>query len=137
MEERHVQQARDSLSRCIADASFLERFYDKLMASSTEIKDKFSQTDFDRQKKVLQDSLFVMLVAAGAKGGLAQKELSRLGERHSKEQLDIKPEWYENWLDSLVEAVKETDPSYTDEVAQAWRKALEPGIDYLTARYES
>lgn len=135
MDDVQIQRARDSLSRCIVDPAFLDRFYEKFMASSKEIEAKFAQTDFDRQKKVLQDSLFVMLVSAGAKGGLARKELSKLAERHSRENLDIKPEWYESWLDSLVEAVAETDPSYSEEIGEAWRSSLRPGIAYLTSRY--
>ncbi len=58
-----IQQARDSLSRCIQSPEFLDLFYQLFMNSSEDIRKKFEKTDFDRQKKMLQDSLFVMLVA--------------------------------------------------------------------------
>jgi hemoglobin-like flavoprotein len=130
-----IQQARDSLSRCIQSPEFLDRFYELFMASSEDIRKKFEKTDFDRQKKMLQDSLFVMLVAAGAKSGFAYKELSKLAERHSRKQLAIDPESYDLWLDCLLKAVAEHDPEYGPELDLSWRDALEEGIELMKSRY--
>jgi hemoglobin-like flavoprotein len=130
-----IQQARDSLSRCIQSPEFLDRFYQLFMDSSADVREKFAKTDFDRQKKMLQDSLFVMLVSAGTKTGLAHKELSKLAERHSRAQLGIKPEWYDLWLDCLLKAVAEHDPEYRPELDQAWCGALEDGIELMKSRY--
>jgi hemoglobin-like flavoprotein len=123
------------LSRCVQNGDFLDSFYNHFMASSEDIKSKFAQTDFDRQKKVLQDSLFLMMVAAGTDKGPAHKELEKLAERHSSRALDIKPEWYTNWLDCLLEAVSEHDPEYSPEIDASWRFALADGIELLKSRY--
>lgn len=130
-----MEQARDSLSRCVKVPGFLDRFYELLMASSDEIRSKFATTDFERQMKVLQDSLFVMMVAAGTTSGLAHKELAKLAERHSRKNLGIKPQWYTNWLDCLMEAIAEIDPEYTPELETAWRESLKPGIELLSSKY--
>ena len=98
MDNDSVQMARDSLSRCNKDAGFLDRFYEHFMGSSAEIRDKFSNTDFEKQKKVLSDSLFLMLTAAGTKEGFAHAQLEKLAHRHSRNELNIKPEWYDLWL---------------------------------------
>lgn len=135
MDPQQVHQARDSLSRCVQSGHFVDSFYDRLMASSVEIKEKFAQTDFDRQKQVLQDSLFLMMAAAGTEGGPAYKELEKLAVRHSRDRLGIKPEWYVNWIDCLMQAVSEHDPESSPAVEAAWRAALAGGIELLKSKY--
>lgn len=134
MEDR-IQEARDSLSRCIQDPAFLDRFYGLFIDSSEDIRKKFENTDFARQKKMLQDSLFVMLVAAGTTTGFAYKELSKLAERHSRRQLGIDPAWYDTWLRCLMQAVSEHDPEYRPELGDAWRESLRDGIELMKSRY--
>jgi hemoglobin-like flavoprotein len=107
------------------------------MASSPEIRAKFEATDFTRLKTMLQDSLFVMLVAAGTTSGPAHKELRKLADRLGRSGLGIKPEWYDFWLDSLLQAVAEHDPDYTPELADAWRESLRDGIELMRSRYET
>jgi hemoglobin-like flavoprotein len=134
MEDR-IQEARDSLGRCIQDPRFLDRFYRLFIDSSEDIRKKFENTDFVRQKKMLQDSLFVMLVAAGATSGFAYKELSKLADRHSRKQLGVDPAWYDIWLRCLLQAVSEHDPEYRPELDDAWRESLRDGIALMKARY--
>ena len=135
MDAAMIQRARDSLERCNAGSGFLERFYELFMATSPEIREKFADTDFERQRKALRDSLFLMLSAAGTTKGLAHRELEKLARRHSRAQLDIKPEWYALWLDCLLEAVSEHDPEFSPEIDEAWRDSLRPGIELLIAAY--
>ncbi len=130
-----IQEARDSLSRCIQSPAFLDRFYELFIDSSADIRKKFENTDFARQKKMLQDSLFVMLVAAGTQSGLAHKELSKLADRHSRKQLGIDPGWYDLWLGCLLKAVSEHDPEYRPELDEAWRESLKAGIELMKSRY--
>lgn len=135
MDSNPVQVARDSLSRCTKDEKFLDRFYELFMASSEEIRTKFEQTDFERQKKVLSDSLFLILSAAGTTQGFARAQLEKLAKRHSRQQLDIKPEWYIPWLDSLLQTVSEFDAEYSKEVDTAWRESVKDSIEVLVAGY--
>ena len=130
-----VQVARDSLSRCSKDTGFLDRFYELFMGSSEDVREKFLETDFERQKKVLSDSLFLMLAAAGTTKGFAHVQLEKLAKRHSRQQLDIKPEWYELWLDTLLKTVSEVDPEYSSEVDTAWRESIKDSIEVLIAGY--
>ena len=134
MQDR-IQQARDSLGRCIQTPAFLDRFYELFIGSSEAIRKKFEKTDFDRQKKMLQDSLFVMLVAAGTSTGPARRELSKLTDRHSRQQLGIDPGWYDIWLRCLVQAVSEHDPEYRPELDDAKRESLKDGIELMKSRY--
>ena len=135
MDPQVVQKARDSLSRCSKRPEFLERFYELFMASSPDIRKKFEHTDFEVQKKVLRDSLYLMLSAAGTTEGYAHVQLEKLAKRHSRDNLGIKPEWYALWLDTLLETVVEFDPDYSDEILAAWRDSMKGGIDLLAAGY--
>jgi len=41
---------------------------------------------------------------------------------------------YPLFVESLVRTVAEHDPEYTQALGDAWRVALEPGLEYMRAR---
>lgn len=140
--EDHVEVFRSSLKRCLASPDFLNHFYHLLLASSEDIRQKFADTDFERQTRVLADSLYLIAVAAqaardGEEKSPAWAEMSRLADMHSREQLDIRPGLYDLWLHCLLEAARRHDPEFSADVEEDWRKTLRIGIDYLRDRYES
>jgi len=127
---------RASLRRCLADNVFLRTFYELFMASSPEVREKFKDTDFPRQARVLTDSLYLMAAASESKGNaIAWKELDRLGEAHSRKGLDIRPDLYASWLECLVGAARQYDAEFSPEIEEAWRTSLAPGIERLRSRY--
>ena len=131
-----VETFRDSLSRCLTAPAFLLDFYGLFMGSSDEVREKFENTDFTRQTRVLADSLWAMAVAAqGRAGSPAWGDLPRLAERHSSRDLDIRPGLYDQWLDCLVAAARKHDPQFSDEIEKAWRDTLGVGIEFLRSRY--
>jgi len=134
----HVDTFIASLKRCLARPEFMLDFYGRFMASSDEIREKFARTDFDRQTRVLADSLWVMTVAAQApKESPAWGDLPRLARLHSRGKLDIRPELYDSWLDCLVEAARQHDPLFSTELEEAWRKTLAVGIAYMRSKYDA
>src|SRR6266446_7982314 len=87
----------DSFTRCTSDPRFLERFSALFLASSDEVRHKFSTTDFQKQRRVLQASFHMVLLAAnGDPVGTAHFE--RLAILHSQPHLDIPPHLYDLWL---------------------------------------
>ena len=125
-----------SLRRCLRASSFLLDFYGLFMASSEEVRQKFGETDFKRQTRVLADSLWVMAnVAQSDRPSPAWGDLPRLAERHSRRDLDIPPALYDLWLDCLVGAARKHDGQFTPEVETAWRETLAVGIEYLRSKY--
>lgn len=127
---------RVSLNRCLSDPDFLTHFYELFMASSPEVREKFRSTDFKKQTQVLADSLYLMAVAAqGEKESPAWAEVARLAKRHSKGDLDVRPELYDLWLDCLVQAARKHDPQFSPEVEAAWRKTLQLGIEHMRSGY--
>lgn len=126
-----------SLSRCTSQSRFLDLFYEKFLASSPKIREKFEDTDFVRQKRALKASLHMILLAASDEGADPGKYLRDVAEKHSAKQLNVGAELYDLWLDSLLETVEECDPEYTPEVHKAWEEVMMVGIHYLTVRYNA
>lgn len=132
--ERAVDVFECSLARCLAEGDFTEAFYERFLASSSEVKEKFAHTDFAKQKKVLETSLYLMARATlGMEDGL--QHLESVARSHSKRRLDITPSHYGLWLDCLVETAREFDPEFRREVEAAWRTLLQRGIDRMVAVY--
>jgi hypothetical protein len=132
----HVEVFLASFKRCLTRPDFLLNFYGIFMASSDEVREKFKNTDFKRQTRVLAESLWAMaVVAQGEQGSPAWGDLPRLAERHSRRDLDIRPGLYDGWLESLLEAARRHDPVFSPEIEDAWRKTLAVGIEHMRSRY--
>ena len=124
-----IQRTRDSLGRCIECGTFAQRFYELFMASSPKIAELFQNTDLERQKKMLRDSLYVMLVAAGTTRGPAHEEVERLAKRH--QELGVSDDMFGLWLDALIDAAREHDAHFSDELENDWRTALSGPIELM------
>jgi hypothetical protein len=125
-----------SLKRCLAEPEFLLNFYGLFMDSSEEIRRKFAHTDFQRQTQVLAESLWVISVVVQApKASPAWGDLPRLAARHSRNDLDIPPGLYDQWLDCLVATARKHDREFSPEIEAAWRNTLAVGIEYMRSKY--
>jgi hemoglobin-like flavoprotein len=123
----------ESLARCLDNGRFLDRFYELFVSSSDTVADKFRNTDFVKQKRTLASSLYLMIMAMEGDGPVAY--LERIADRHGRNDLDIRPEMYDVWLDCLVCAASECDPEFSDEVEQEWRDVMRVGIDFMRKRH--
>lgn len=125
----------ESLARC-GNGAFVDRFYDRFLASSPEVRAKFASTDFARQRLMLLRSL--ELVAAAADGDAdGVEELRARAETHSRSQLNIEPHLYDLWLESAIQSASAADPLWTAEVETAWRSILGAAVRHLSSRYDS
>lgn len=124
-----------SLGRCNSKPGFLDRFYERFIAMSPKVAEKFRNTDFVRQKRALRASFHLMLLAAGDGDGGPERYLSSLAQSHGREQLGIGAEYYDYWLDSLLAAVREFDHDWDHGVEDAWEQVMGVGIQYLLSHY--
>lgn len=125
---------RESLERCQADAHFLNRFYSNFVIANPVVRDKFANTDMEKQKMMLHASLYMIALATQGNGAAALY-LDNIAKRHSSIDLDITLELYDLWLETLLKTVSEIDPEYNEQVASAWNDVLQFGIDYMQSRY--
>jgi hemoglobin-like flavoprotein len=130
---KNVELFNDSIERCSCHPEFLRRFYELFVASSGTVAKKFENTDLKRQARMLKTSLYIMMLSGGESEQVAH--LERLATLHNRAGLDIKPELYDLWLDRLIQAVGEFDPKFDAATETAWRRVLQPGIDYMKSRY--
>ena len=121
-----IRRTRESLGRCVTCETFLQRFYEIFMASSPKVAELFRDTDFERQKKMLRDSLYGMLVTAGTVKGPAHDEVGRLARVHR--DLGVTQDMFTLWLDALIEAAREHDTHFTDELEEDWRASMNGAI---------
>ena len=135
MDKETLARFDASLERCTAKPEFIDRFYDRFLASSPKVRQKFANTDFARQKRALRSSLNLMLLVAADEEKGPARYLGDIAARHSKRDLDIGAELYDLWLDALLETVKECDPQISPEVERAWERVMMVGISYLLLRY--
>lgn len=126
--------AQHSYTRCLRAADFFDVLYDRLLASDPAIPPMFAHTEFPKQHKVLQHGLGLLLSYSKAPDPAL---LERIAARHSAGGANVKPEMYRYFMDALLHAVRERDPSCDDEVEAAWREAMRPGVEFMQARYRS
>jgi hemoglobin-like flavoprotein len=134
MDDRTIGTFDSSLRRCDANPRFLDLFYERFQASSPNVRAKFASTNFDRQKRVLRASFYLMLLAAESPRG-PEQYLKDLAARHSAKDLNIGTDMYDLWLDSLLATVRECDPKCSAEVEAAWEAVMGVGIEYMVLHY--
>lgn len=117
-----------SYHRCREDEQFFDTFYKTFLGKSEEVAALFRHTDFKRQKLMLRESLLEMLCYDRGMEGV-EEEIRKLGQRHR--ELGVKDEMYAMWLDSLCETVAKYDSEYSPKLEQAWRAAMQKGIDVM------
>ncbi len=135
MGDATLGQFEESLRRCSANPAFLDRFYERFLASSPKVREKFAGTDFVRQKHMLRASFELLLVAARDEPSRPMPYLDEVAARHSSSQMAIGAELYDFWLDSLLATVREVDPGWSSGVEHAWETVMTVGIKYLVSRY--
>jgi len=119
--------------RTLNDVAFLDAFYKNFLASSPEVAHKFEHTSFDNLTRML--SISMVYIAKYYQTRQPDPLLKVLADRHSQHDLDIKPELYEHWVDALVDTVATYDPEFNDTTREAWRRVLEPGVEYMKSRF--
>jgi len=133
--ERIFDESFDRVSDHVCgERGFFEAFYERFLAASPKVRDKFRDTDMARQQRMLRKSFF-SLVAFYASGSV-DNILERIARNHGAHGLDIEPALYDLWLECLIDTVREFDPAFEDDVELAWRLVLSSGITYMKFKYE-
>lgn len=117
--------AQASYSRCLEAPNFFRAFYDRFLASDPAIPPYFADTSFERQDRLLQHGISLLLIYAKRPNPAL---LERITERHGPGDLKIPARLYPLFLQGFLATVAEFDPGYSAEVEAAWRSALAPGF---------
>ena len=128
--KEEISKVRLSYGRAISKRHFMERFYELFMSSSPIVARKLALTNIAKQQELLSQAVnMVILFPQGNK--IARNALNRIRESHNRDGLDIKPAYYQFWVDSLITALSEHDPEFSDELDLAWRTVVQEAIDFI------
>jgi hemoglobin-like flavoprotein len=130
MNPHAIDVTKASYARCLASPRFLSDFYQRFFANCPAAEPLFAQTDFERQIRLLQHAIG-LLIAFAHQPADDPSLLTRLARKHGPDELAIEPLWYPIFLRSLIETAAKHDPEFTPAVAGAWHEALTPGIEFM------
>ena len=125
---------QSSYGACCMSPTFFDDFYTAFLASSSVIAGKFVNTDMAKQKRLLRDGIsFMIMYYNGTVVG--RTKIEKLGESHSQGRMDIKPQWYDLWVNALVKTIAKHDAKFSPATERAWRTVLAKGIDAMRSQY--
>lgn len=113
---------------------FFEAFYDRFLSGSEEIASRFANTDMDVQRSMLTKSFYSLF--AFYVSSQSDDYINAIAERHNRKNLDIRPEFYDEWLKCLIITINQFDDEFCDDVELAWRLVMAPGITYMKFKYD-
>ena len=131
MDDKYATLFNDSFFRCMNDESFFDKFYTLFMSASPEIRDKFRNTDFARQERMLEESLNA-IVASSEPNQVSDDFLTHVAERHK--QLEIDPSHFAIWEDCLLRTAAQCDEKFDESTREAWQAIMRRGIDLMKSR---
>jgi hemoglobin-like flavoprotein len=129
-----ITAAKASFQRCCRAPDFFVCFYRHFFRACPEAEPLFARTDFQRQHRLLQHAIGLLLSFSHQTEG-DPNILRRVAERHSRRDLNIAPAMYAPFVDSLLRTVREHDAECDGATEEAWRRALAPGVAHMQGRY--
>lgn len=124
-----VQAVSESYAR-VRGTGFAQQFYDRFLETDGEVRRRFAETDFERQRELFLHGVFALIdYARGSVTG--QLAVRRLAKMHGPGELDIPLRLYDLWVQTLLETLSDRDPEWSPKLAAAWRAVLQPGVDVL------
>lgn len=113
---------------------FFESFYQHFLSADDDITKRFENTNMALQESMLKKSFYSLFAFYAS--GQTDDSLSRIAEKHNHKNLDIQPEFYDIWLECLINTLKQYDDEFSENVELAWRLVMAPGITYMKFKYD-
>ena len=126
--EHQLELAQSSYARCQQAPDFFRVFYNRFLASDPTIPPFFANTRFERQDRLLQHGVSLLLIYAKRPN---PNLLERLAQRHGPGDLNVPARLYPLFVQSFLATVREYDPECDAAVEEAWQAALASGIAYM------
>jgi len=118
----------NSYLRCIENSNFIYRFYEIFLSKDENIKSMFAHVDFDKQTKLLRHGLLSMITYLDQESSAGKFTFDRLRETHGTGGMDIKPEQYSIWKESMLQTIEEIDTEFNAEIKSNWIEVLDTCI---------
>ena len=112
---------------------FRDAFLDNLLRSSPEVAQKMIHGDLEAFRATLM--LSIDHLARYYISSEPSAILQGAARRQSRGERNIEPHLYEFFLQALLQTVQRYDAKYDEEVGQAWKVVLRPGLEYMKSMY--
>lgn len=130
-----LDAVRNSYARCLMREGFIQRFYEIFIESHPSIRAMFEKTDFELQINLLRQGLGHAFEFARG-NNLAEEHMGALRNSHSRAgRINVAPEYYSYWENSMVAAAGECDPKFTPTLEKEWRKVLGKATAHMKSGY--
>lgn len=135
MTDSRADEVKKSLGRCLHHGDVFGTFYAIFLESDPRVREKFADTDWEEQKRLLRHGVN-NVIGFFDQSYTAQSALERIRATHGKDQLNIPPDLYDHWVESMIQAVRQHDPEFDGQLEQSWRQVLRYGTEFVKAGYE-
>lgn len=129
-----IDAVRSSFGRAMTKHNFMARFYEIFVHSDPRIPQMFKNTDMKKQHELLSQSLSMVLLFSQG-NPIAKGVINRIRSTHDHEHLNIAPELYAFWADSLIAALAECDQAFNPALERQWSEILQVAIDHIKGGY--
>ena len=113
--------------------SFFEAFYNRFVHTDNRVAELFKNTDMELQRRILEKSFYRLMGLHAT--NCAEDYLEPVAIRHNRSHLNIPPDLYDLWLDTLMLTLADYDPEFCANTELAWRLVLSSGITYMKFKY--
>jgi hemoglobin-like flavoprotein len=126
--------AKASFDRIAALQNFFPEFYQRFFAKCPEARAMFAKTNFEHQHRLLKHAIGLLLIFPGHASEREPNLLTRVAERHGRDDLRVPTEMYGPFVEALLDNVRHFDPQFSPEVEGAWRATLARGVEYMKSK---
>lgn len=131
--KRNVDKLLESYSRISRDLKFYDEFYRDL-TQNVEILEHFRGVSKARRSFFLKTSLPTLVMSAIG-SHVAKKRLGSLSEKHARDHMNVDPDLYEFWHDTLITLLSKYDEEFDEELKALWSSAIREGTKMFIDAY--
>lgn len=125
---------KKSFGRVCRDQDFFDAFYTDFIEGNPEVKAHFKNTDLNKQKVLLKDSITMsLLYASGSE--YATKFLENVAYIHNRQHRNIEPYLYSYWKRSFLNNLRKFDPKWDLSVEKEWNQLINLILEFLKSKY--
>jgi len=129
-----VENVQISFGRCATSPDFMKDFYDDFLASSPLVQETFKNTDMQVQRDLLKNGLTYLIMYANG-SVMAKNKMEKLGKSHDKNHMNINPQLYKYWVNSLLRTIKIHDYKMTRELFDEWKEVILIGVEKMKSMH--
>lgn len=134
--ETKVSIVEESLLRAMNSELFAKTFYENLFYLNPKTQEYFSNIDWRKQEIALLKSIEHLIgFFSNEEDEIHRKNIIRIGESHSKKNLNIHPHNYYYWVDAMIMTLKELDSKWDDNNQFYVRECLFFPVSFIISLY--